>query len=385
MDMTLNDDQLMIQQLAKKFAQSELLPVADTLGTENGREIFLANLKKLAELGFMGLDINSRYGGAETGTIAFSLAITEIAKACSSTAVTMSVTNMVGEVIQAVASNEQKEKYLPKLCSGEYPAGCFCLTETMAGSDPSCMKTSATLEGDEWILNGSKQFITSAEYAGIFVVWAVTDKSLARGKGISCFLVERDAAGLSISKAEEKMGQNASATNEVRFENCRIPKDALMGEFNQGFRVAVGELAGGRIGVGSMALGIGLAAMDYARVYITEREQFGKALSNFQGLQWMMADAYTDLEAARLLLMNAADTKAKGRPFSKEASMAKLFASEKANKACYTALQLMGGYGYIKDYPLERYSRDVRITTIYEGTSEIQRVIIARELLREIS
>ena len=389
MDMTLNDDQQMIQQLAKKFAQTELLPVADKLSAEDGREIFLANLKKLAELGFMGLNIDGQYGGTEAGTVNFSLAITEVAKACASTAVTMSVNNMVAEVIQAVASQEQKEKYLPKLCSGEYPAGCFCLTETIAGSDPSSMKTSATLEGEEWVLNGSKQFITSAEYAGLFIVWAVTDKSLSRGKGISCFLVEKDSAGflpgLTISKAEEKMGQNASATNEVVFDNCRIPKNALMGELNQGFKVAVSELAGGRIGIGSLALGIGLAAMDYARAYITEREQFGQPIANFQGLQWMMADAYTDLEASRLLLMNAADTKAKGLPFSKEASMAKLFASEKANKACYTALQLMGGYGYVKEFPLERYSRDVRITTIYEGTSEIQRVIIARELLKEVS
>lgn len=389
MDMTLNDDQLMIQDLAKKFAQSELSPVADKLSEEGGREIFLGNLKKLAELGFMGLNIDGQYGGTEAGTVIFSLAITEIAKACASTAVTMSVNNMVAEVIQVVASEEQKQKYLPKLCSGEYPAGAFCLTETTAGSDPSNMKTTAVLDGDEWVLNGSKQFITSAEYAGVFIVWARTgtsgDKSLSRGKGISCFLVERDAPGLSVSKAEEKMGQNASATNEVVFENCRIPKDALMGELNQGFKVAVSELAGGRIGIGSLALGIGLAAMDYARVYITEREQFGQPIANFQGLQWMMADAYTDLEAARLLLMNAADTKAKGLPFSKEASMAKLFASEKANKACYTALQLMGGYGYVKEFPLERYSRDVRITTIYEGTSEIQRVIIARELLRGIS
>ena len=385
MDMTLNDDQLMIQQMAKKFAQSELAPVAHQLSNDGGREIFLANLKKLAELGFMGLNIDSQYGGTEAGTIIFSLAITEIAKACASTAVTMSVTNMVAEVIQVVACEKQKEKYLPKLCSGEYPAGCFCLTETTAGSDPSNMKTSAALDGDEWVLNGSKQFITSAEYAGVFVVWAVTDKNLSRGKGISCFLVERDAPGLSISKAEEKMGQNASATNEVVFDNCRIPKDALMGELNQGFKVAVSELAGGRIGIGSLALGVGLAAMDYARVYISEREQFGQPIANFQGLQWMMADAYTDLEAARLLLMNAADTKEKGLPFSKQASMAKLFASEKANNACYTALQLMGGYGYVKEFPLERYSRDVRITSIYEGTSEIQRVIIARELLREIN
>lgn len=384
MDMTLNEDQLMIQQLAQKFSQTELVPVADKLEQKGGREIYLANLKKLAELGFMGLNIDSRYGGTDVGTVGFSVAITEIAKACASTAVTVSVNNMVAEVIQTVASPQQKEKYLPKLCSGEYAAGCFCLTETTAGSDPSNMKTTAVLDGNEWLLNGSKQYITSAEYGGIFIVWAVTDPDQARGKGISCFLVEQGTAGLSVSKAENKMGQTASATNEVVFDNCRIPKDALMGELNQGFKVAVTELAGGRIGIGSLALGTGLAAMDFARNYISERQQFGQPIANFQGIQWMMADAYTDLEAARLLLMNAASTKEKGQPFSKEASMAKLFATEKANSACYTALQLMGGNGYIKDYPLERYSRDVRITTIYEGTSEIQRVIIARELLKEV-
>jgi alkylation response protein AidB-like acyl-CoA dehydrogenase len=385
MNFTLTEDQAMIQDMAKKFAQSELAPVADKLDKEGDRALFLTNLKQLAELGFMGLNIDETYGGANAGTIVFSLAVTEIARACASTAVTMSVTNMVAEVIQAIASEEQKSYYLPKLCSGEYAAGGFCLTESTAGSDPSNMKTTAVLEGDEWVLNGAKQYITSAEFAGVFVVWAVTDSSLPKGKGISCFLVEKDAPGLSISKAEHKMGQHASSTNEVLFDNCRVPKNALMGELNQGFKIAVGELAGGRIGIGSLALGVGLAAMDYARTYITEREQFGQPLSNFQGLQWMMADAFTDLEAARLLLMNAADKKAKGLPFSKEASMAKLFASEKANKACYTALQLLGGAGYIKEYPLERYARDVRITSIYEGTSEIQRVIIARELLREIA
>jgi alkylation response protein AidB-like acyl-CoA dehydrogenase len=385
MDLSLTEDQAMIQDMARKFAQTELAPVAEKLDHHDDRELFLKNLKGLAELGFMGLNIDANYGGTEAGSVVFSLAITEIAKACASTAVTMSVTNMVAEVIQAIASEEQKQRYLPLLCSGEYPAGGFCLTESAAGSDPANMKATAELDGDEWVLNGAKQFITSAEYAGVFVVWAVTDKTLPKGKGISCFLVENGTPGLSISKAEDKMGQKASATNEVVFDNCRIPKNALMGELNQGFKIAVGELAGGRIGIGSLALGVGQAAMDVAREYITERQQFGQPLANFQGLQWMLADAYTELEAARLLLMNAADRKDKGETFAKEASMAKLFASEKANKACYTALQLMGGAGYIKEYPLERYARDVRITSIYEGTSEIQRVIIARELLREVS
>lgn len=385
MDLTLTEDQTMIQDMAGKFAQTELVPIAEKLDQQGDRELFLISLEKLAELGFMGLNVDGRYGGANAGTVSFSLAITEIAKACASTAVTMSVNNMVAEVIQAVASTDQKNKYLPKLCSGEYPAGSFCLTEANAGSDPANMKTTAVLEGKEWVINGAKHYISSAEYAGIFVLWAVTDKNQPKGKGISCFLVEKDTPGLSIAKAEKKMGQHASSTNEVVFENCHIPKNALMGELNEGFKVAVGELAGGRIGIGAVALGIGLAAMDYARNYITEREQFGEPIGNFQGLQWMLADAYTELEASRLLLMSAADKKAQGRSFAKAASMAKLFASEAANKACYTALQMMGGAGYIKDFPLERYTRDVRVTSIYEGTSEIQRVIIARELLREIA
>mgnify|MGYP000559476435 FL=1 len=385
MDLSLTEDQAMIKDMAAKFAQTELAPVAEKLDQHGDRELFLNNLKKLAELGFMGLNVGSQYGGAEAGTVVFSLAMTEISRACSSTAVTMSVTNMVGEVIESVASEAQKQKYLPKLCSGEYAAGGFCLTESGAGSDPSGMKTKAVLEGDEWIINGAKQYITSAEYAGVFVLWAVTDPSAPRGKGISCFLVEADAPGLVISPGENKMGQHASSTNEVVFDNCRLPKDALMGTLNQGFKVAVSELAGGRIGIGSLSLGIGLAAIDFARDYVNDRQQFGQKIAKFQGIQWMLADAYTDLEAARLLLMNAADKKDKGQSFGKEASMAKLFASEKANQVCYTALQLMGGAGYIKDYPLERYARDVRVASIYEGTSEIQRVIIARDLLQEIN
>ena len=331
----------------------------------------------------MGININEQYGGIEAGTVAFSLAITELARGCASTAVTTSVTNMVAEVIQAVGNDQQKDHYLPKICSGEFYAGGFCLTESTAGSDPSAMKTKAVRDGDHYILNGSKIFITSAEYAGVFVVWAVTDPDAPRGKGISCFLVDGDTPGLTIAKAEDKMGQKASVTNEVVFDNCKVPASALLGELNKGFKIAVTELAGGRIGIGSLALGLGLAAMDYAKDYIKERKQFGQPLANFQGLQWMVADRYTELESARLLLMQAAAYKDQGRPFATSASMAKVFASEKANDACYTALQLLGGAGYIKEYPIERLARDVRITTIYEGTSEIQRVIIARDLLKD--
>jgi butyryl-CoA dehydrogenase len=384
MNFTPTEEQQMIQDTARQFAEAELAPVAAELDSTGGRDILLANLKKLAELGFMGLNVNAEYGGTEAGVIAFSLAMTEIARGCASTAVTMSVTNMVAEVIQAVGNEEQKRRYIPKICSGEYPAGGFCLTETTAGSDPAGMKTRATRDGDEYVLNGSKMFITSAEYAGVFVVWAVTDLDAPKGKGISCFLVERQTPGLIVAPAEHKMGQKASATNEVRFENCRVPASALMGKENDGFRIAVGELAGGRIGVGSMALGIGLAAMDYATKYITEREQFGQPLANMQGLQWMLAERYTELEAARLLLLSAAHEKEQGVYFGTKASMAKLFASEKANQACYTALQMTGGYGYTQEFPLERYARDVRITSIYEGTSEIQKVIIARDILKAV-
>jgi butyryl-CoA dehydrogenase len=389
MNTKLTEEQQMIQDTARQFAQNELLPNAakldEGLDKGNAQDILLTNLKQLAELGFMGLSINGDYGGTEAGSVAFSLAITEIAKGCASTAVTTSVTNMVAEVIQAVGNEEQKQKYIPKICSGEYPAAGFCLTETEAGSDPAGMKTTAIKVSDEYVLNGSKMFITSAEYAGVFVVWAVTDSAAKKGKGISCFLVENGTPGLIVGPAEHKMGQKASATNEVRFEDCRIPASALMGKENDGFRVAVAELAGGRIGIGSLALGIGLAAMDYARDYIAQRKQFDQALSKFQGLQWMLADRYTDLEAARLLLMNAACLKEQEQPFAKQASMAKLFASEKANVACYDALQMLGGYGYIKEYPLERLTRDVRVTSIYEGTSEVQRIVIARELLKEIA
>ena len=385
MNLDLTEEQKLIQQTAREFAEAELAPVAAELDRGGDRQVFYANLQKLAELGFMGLNVREEYGGTEAGAVAFSVALTEIGRACASTAVTVSVSNMVCEVIQAVGNEEQRRNYIPKICSGEYLAGAFALTETGAGSDPAGMTTSAVLEGDQWILNGSKIFITSAPYAGVFVVWAVTDKSAPKGKGISCFLVEHDAPGLSVGKQEEKMGQHASATNELLFQDCRIPRSALMGNLNDGFRIAAGELAGGRIGIGSLALGIGQAALEEATRYSLERKQFDRQIADFQAIQWKLADCATDLEAARLLLMNAAFKKEQGRSFGKEASMAKLFATESANRVCYEALQIFGGYGYTRDFPIERFSRDVRITTIYEGTSEIQRLIIARELLRSFS
>lgn len=385
MFLELSEEQKLIQETARDFAKAELEPVAAQLDQGDDRAPLLANLKKLAELGFMGLNVKECYGGCEAGVVAFSVAMTEIARACASTAVTVSVNNMVCEVIQAIGSEEQRRAYIPKICSGEFAAGAFALTETGAGSDPSGMTTQAIADGDSYLLNGSKLFITSAPYAGVFVVWAVTDKGAPKGKGISCFLVEAGTKGLIIGKEEKKMGQHASATNEVIFTDCRIPKSALMGRLNDGFRTAVAELAGGRIGIGSLGLGVGLAAMDYASRYACERVQFGQKISNFQAIQWKVADAYTELEAARLLLMSAAFRKESGKSFAKEASMAKMFATEAANRACYQALQMLGGYGYTEDFPVERYARDARITSIYEGTNEIQRVIISREILKNFA
>jgi len=381
MNLDLTEDQKMIQDTARNFAKSELEPVAAKMDEHEDRPTFLKNLKKLAELGLMGINVKGEYGGSEAGVVAFSIAVTEIARACASTAVTMSVNNMVCEVIQAIGSEEQKLAYISKICSGEYYAGGFGLTETTAGSDPAGMRCTAVLDGNEWVLNGNKMFITSAEYAGVFVVWAVTDKAARKGKGITTFLVENGLKGFTVGRAEHKMGQHASVTNELIFEDCRIPKNAMMGKPNDGFRIAAGELAGGRIGIGSLGLGCGLAAMDYATRYAKERKQFDQPLSNFQAIQWMIAESYTELEAARLLLMNAAYNKEQGRYFAKQASMAKYFATEAAEHACYNAIQILGGYGYTKEFPVERYARDVRITSIYEGTNQIQRLIIARDIL----
>ncbi len=379
----LTEEEKLIQAAAARFAKHELEPVAAELDRTKNRDVLLANLKKLAELGFMGVNIRSEYGGTDSNSVALSLVLTELGRACASTAVTTSVTNMVAEAIQSMGNEAQKERYLPKLCSGEYAAAGFALTEPAAGSDPSAICSTAIPQGDHWILNGRKVFITSGEYAGVFIIWAVVDKDAPKGEGIGAFLVEPAFPGFKVGKDEEKMGQIGTATNELIMENCRVPQENLLGDPNNGYRIAVSGLAGGRIGIGSMALGIGLAAMDYAKAYAKERTQFGQPIARYQAIQWMLADRYTELEAARLLLLQAAHLKDQARDFMKAASMAKLFVTEAANRACYDAMQILGGYGYSREYPLERMARDVRVCTIYEGTSEIQRLIIARELLRQ--
>ncbi len=383
MHFAFTDEELLIAETAKRISADRLQPLAEILDRGEGRNAFLANLKLLAENGFMGLNIDAKYGGADAGSVAFALAIEAVAYGCASTAVTMSVTNLVGEVIQAVGTDAQRRAHLPKLCDGTYASGAFCLTEAGAGSDPAGMATKARRDRDGFVIDGSKIYITSAEYAGVFVVWAVTDPKAPKGKGISCFLLEAGTPGLVVGKAEKKMGQTGSATNIVHFDACRVPASSLLSRENDGFRIAVGELAGGRIGIAALSLGIARAAMDAAKAYVKERRQFGERIADFQGVQWMIADRETELEAARLLILQAAHLKDQRQPFGKAASMAKLYASEAAHRATDTAIQLFGGAGYIKDAPVERYARDARITRIYEGTSEIQRLIIAREVLRE--
>ncbi|MBK9083126.1 MAG: acyl-CoA dehydrogenase family protein [Rhizobiales bacterium] len=383
MDFAFTEEEIAVRDTARRIAADRLAPLAERLDRGEGRDELLANLKLLADNGFMGLNMDPDYGGAGVGAVGFALAVEEVGYACAATAVTMSVTNMVGEVIHACGDQAQKELHLPRLADGTYAAGAFCLTEAGAGSDPAGMKTRARRDGDDYVLDGEKIYISSGEFAGVFVVWAVTDPERPKGKGISVFLVEAGTPGLIVGRREEKMGQHGSPTNVVGFENCRVPAANMMGKENDGFRIAVGELAGGRIGVAALSLGIARAAMDKAKAYVKERRQFGQAIADFQGVQWMIADRETDLEAARLLTLSAAAKKDRREPFSREASMAKLFASEAAHRATDTALQLFGGSGYVRDAGIERHVRDARILRIYEGTSEVQRMIIARETMRQ--
>ena len=385
MDFKFSDDQEMIRHTAKRFSEEEILPVSRDLENPENRELFFDILRKLAELGFMGMNVSEKFGGSNAGVIAFSLAVTEVARSCASVAVAMSVNNLVAEVLQLVGNSQHKEKHIPSLCAGKYLSGAFCLSEAGAGSDPSSMETHAEKNDSAWIINGEKMWISNADCAGVFVVWAKTQKNAPKGQGISCFLVEKDNLGVQVGKSEKKMGQIASSTNTVYFNNCIVKNDALLGQENKGYSIAMKELVGGRIGIASLALGIGQAALEYATKYITERKQFGEPIANFQGPQFYIAERFTEMEAAKLLTLKAAWEKENSIDYTKSASMAKFYATEWANRACYTALQLMGGIGYTEDSPIEKMSRDARVTTIYEGTSEIQKIIIAKEIIKSLN
>lgn len=379
MDFRLTPEQEMIRDMVRDFAEKHIKPVAAQLDEQ--KEFPYENLKKMADLGLMGMNISANFGGSDVGVVAYSLAITEIGKACASHAVTTSVTNMVAEVIHEFASEAMKEKHIPKLCNGQYPAGAFAITEPHTGSDAANIRTTAMADGDAYILNGSKTLITSGGQAGVVVVWAITDTTARKGKGISAFLIEQGTPGFVIGKAENKMGHRASSMNELVFDNCRISRECLLGQEGEGFKIAMMELDGGRIGIASLAIGVGLAAIEYATQYVKEREAFGQKLSRFQAIQWMIADSYTDLEAAHLLTLRAAFLKENGQRFTREASMAKLLATETAKEVAIRSVQMLGGYGYTTEYPVERYLRDIIGTTLYEGTSEVQRIVISREIL----
>jgi alkylation response protein AidB-like acyl-CoA dehydrogenase len=377
MDFALSETQELIARTARDYAERVIRPVAAELDRQERFPTEI--LAGLADLGLMGVNIPAALGGAEAGVVSYSLAMTEIARACASTAVTMAVTNMVAEVIARFGTEAQRERHVPRLTSGEHVAGAFALSEPEAGSDPGSMRTTAERVSGGWLLRGQKQWITSGSHAGVMVVWARTGGPGTRG--ISTFLVERGTPGLKPGKHEDKLGLRASETVPLTFDDCLIGEDALLGELNHGFRVAMMALDGGRIGIASQALGIATASYEAALAYARDRRQFGRSIGDFPAIAAMLADSRTELAAARLLTLRAAALKEAGRPFTREASMAKLYTSEAANRICQRSVQIHGGYGYVRDFGAERHLRDVRVTTIYEGTSEIQRTVIARSVL----
>jgi alkylation response protein AidB-like acyl-CoA dehydrogenase len=338
---------------------------------------------QLAELGLLGVHIPAELGGAEAGVVSYALAMMEVSAACASTSVGMAVTNMCGELITAFGTDAQKKKHVTALTSGKAIAGAFALSEPHAGSDPGAMRTKATRTPKGWVLNGAKQWITSGAYSGVIVVWARTGGE--GNKGLSCFIVEGKTPGLTCGHPEDKMGLRGSNTVGLTFENCELPADALLGKEGDGFKLAMIALDGGRIGISAQACGVARAAIQAAVRYAKDRKAFGVPIAEFQALKFMLADMQTRLDAAELLCLRAATLKEEKKPFSREASMAKLFASEASNWICDRAVQIHGGYGYIDEFPVERYLRDARVQTIYEGTSEVQRLVIAREVIKAAS
>ena len=381
MELELTETQTLIRDTARKVARERVAPQARTLDREEGFP--KEQLQELAGLGLMGVNIPAQYGGAEAGAVAYSLAMMEMAAACASTAVAMAVTNMCAELIHKFGTEAQREKFVTRLVSGEAIAGSFALSEPHAGSDPGALRTTAVRRGDTWVLNGSKQWITSGAYAGVMVVWARTGGE--GNRGLSAFVVEGGTKGLHVGKHEDKMGLRGSNTVGLTFEDCEIPAGNLLSKEGEGFRLAMIALDGGRIGIASQACGVARAALEASTRYVKDRKAFGQPLAEFQGVRFMLANVAMELQAAELMTLRAAWMKEQGQPFTREASMAKLFASEMAQRACDKAVQVHGGYGYIDEFPVERYLRDARVQTIYEGTSEIQRLVIARETLKLFS
>ena len=382
MNFKLTEEQNLIRETVRAYAENEL---ADSAKERDENDRFDRELMfdKLAELGLTGIVFPEEYSGAGADYISYAIAVEELSRVCASTGVTLSAHLSLGaNPIYMFGTEEQKQKYLVPLAEGS-KLGAFGLTETGAGSDAGGTKTTAVLDGDEWVVNGSKIFITNGKEADTYIVFARTDKDAKKHHGISAFIIEKGYPGFSFGKKEEKMGIRSSLTYELVFENCRIPKVNLLGEEGKGFRVAMKTLDGGRIGIAAQALGIAQGALDAAIDYARERKQFDTPIGNFQGVQFQLADMATQIEAARLLVYLAADRASKGLNYSKESAMAKLFASETAMRVTTQSVQIHGGYGYTREFPVERMMRDAKITEIYEGTSEIQRLVIGTTILNE--
>jgi alkylation response protein AidB-like acyl-CoA dehydrogenase len=364
---------------ARSFARERIAPAA---AANDRLERFPEDLVRgLGELGLLAVNVPAAFGGSEAGAVAYALALAEIAAADCATATIVAVTNMVGEIISRWGSEEQKRRHLPRLATAEWKAGAFALSEAQSGSDAGALATRAVRRGDRWVLDGAKQWITSGDVAGVLVVWARTGPG-AGPAGITAFLVERGTPGLSVGRREEKMGVRASGTVSLAFEACEVPDSARLGAVGEGFSIALAALAGGRIGIAAQAVGTMAAALEASVRYARDRRAFGAALAEHEAIRFMLADMATERDAARLLALRAASLKDAGVPFVREAAAAKLFASEAAQRAVTRAVQIHGGYGYTGDFPVERLFRDARVQTIYEGTSEVQRLVIAREILR---
>ena len=378
MRLTPSNEQQMIQAMAREFAESEIRPIAEEIDRE--ARFPHETVKRMGELGLLGIAIPERWGGSGADTVAYALALVEIAKECASHAVVMSVNNsLFCDPIYKWGTDAQRERFLTPFAAG-HQIGCFALTEPQAGSDASNQHTVAVHDGEHYVLNGRKLFVTNGREASVALVFCQTDR--ARGRhGISAFLVEKGTAGFSVPKTEDKLGLRASDTAEFVFEDCRVPEANRLGEEGAGFKIALGALAGGRIGIAAQALGIAEGAYARSVAYARERKTFGVPIGQHQMVQWMLADMATAIEGARLLVLRAAALKDADQPYAVAASMAKLFAAEMAMKVTTDAIQVHGGYGYIKEYQVERYFRDAKITQIYEGTSQIQKLVIAREVL----
>ena len=379
MEFGLTKEQELVKQMVKNFALNEVKPIAAEV--DETEKFPIDNVKKMGELGMMGIPFSKEYGGAGGDVLSYILTVEELSKVCATTGVIVSAhTSLSAGAINDFGTEEQKQKYLVPLAKGE-KIGAFGLTEPGAGTDAAGQQTTAVLEGDHYVLNGSKIFITNGGVADIFVIFAMTDKKQGT-RGISAFIVEKSFPGFSIGKVEEKLGIRGSSTTELIFENCIVPKENLLGKEGKGFGMAMKTLDGGRIGIAAQALGIAEGAYEEAIKYMKERKQFGRNLGAFQGLQWMIAEMDTKIEAARHLVYKAAWLKQNKLPYTVDAARAKLFAAEVAMEVTTKAVQIHGGYGYTKDYPVERMMRDAKITEIYEGTSEVQKMVIAGSILR---